>query len=68
MTNRTLGMDDLKERTLEDVLKEMVRRREVLTMRLSEGEMVTIKSAPNLKPLPVLEGFVPEGWKDAIYT
>ena len=25
------------------------------------------KPLPRLKPLPVLEGFVPEGWKDAIY-
>jgi hypothetical protein len=28
---------------------------------------VTIKPLPRLKPLPVLEGFVPEGWEDAIY-
>lgn len=27
---------------------------------------VTIKPLPRLKPLPVFEGFVPEGWKDAI--
>jgi hypothetical protein len=29
--------------------------------------MVVIQPAPSLKPLPELEGFVPEGWKDAVY-
>ena len=28
---------------------------------------VTIKPLPRLKPLPVLEGFIPGGWEDAIY-
>jgi hypothetical protein len=67
MTNRIVVLDDLKERTLEEVLWEVVRQQEVLTVRLAEHEAVTIKPSPHLKPLPVLEGFVPEGWKDAIY-
>jgi len=67
MTNRTVVLDDLKERTLEEVLWEVVKQQEVLTVRLTEREAVTIKPSPRLKPLPVLEGFVPEGWKDAIY-
>lgn len=67
MTNRILVLDDLKDRTLEDVLREVIKQREVLTVRLPEGETVDIKPSPRLKPLPVLEGFVPEGWKDAIY-
>lgn len=67
MTNRTFILDDLKTRTLEDVLQEVIRQQEVLTVRLPEGETVTIKPSPRLKPLPVLEGFILEGWKDAIY-
>jgi len=67
MINRTLALDDLKERTLADVLREVVRDQETLTVLLPEGEMVAIKPSPRLKPLPVLEGFVPQGWKDAIY-
>ena len=66
MTNRTLVLDDLKERTLE-VLREVVRRQERLTVRLPEGETVAIQPSRRLKPLPELEGFIPEGWKDAIY-
>ena len=67
MDSRTLILDELKERTLEEVLREVVRRQEMLTVRLPEGETVAIKPSPHLKPLPVLKGFVPEGWKDAIY-
>ncbi len=59
--------DDIRERTLEEVLWEVVRQQEVLTVHLAEREAVTIKSLLRLKPLPVLEGFAPEGWKDAIY-
>jgi hypothetical protein len=66
MTDQTLMLDDLRERTLEEVLREVVARGEVLTVRLPEGETVTIQPVPRLKPLPILEGSVPEGWKDAI--
>jgi hypothetical protein len=67
MIEETLTLEDLRERTLEEVLREVVARREVLTVRLPEGESVAIQPMPRLKPLPTLEGFVPEGWKDAIY-
>ena len=67
MTNRTLVLDDLKERTLEEVLREVVRRQERLTVRLPECETVAIQPSRRLKPLPELEGFIPEGWKDTIY-
>ena len=67
MGNQTVTLDDLREQTLEDVLRRVVRQQEVLTVRLPEGETVAILPTPHLKPLPVLEGFVPEGWKDALY-
>ena len=67
MANRTIALDELKGRSLEDVLRDVLRRQEVLTVRLPEGETVAIKPSPRLKPLPTLEGCVPEGWKDAIY-
>jgi hypothetical protein len=67
MSNRILALDDLNEHTLEDVLREVAEQRQTVTVRLPEGESVIIKPAPRLRPLPVLEGFVPEGWKDAIY-
>lgn len=60
-------LEELKGRTLEDLLHEVARSREPITIVLEEGESVTIEPASYLKPLPVLEGHVPEGWKDAIY-
>jgi hypothetical protein len=41
--------------------------REPITVVLEEGESVTIELASQLQPLPVLEGRVPEGWKEVIY-
>ncbi len=67
MGNQILTLDDLKEQTLEDVLRQVIRQQEALTVRLPEGETVAIQPSPRLRPLPVLEGFVPEGWKDALY-
>ena len=58
MDQRTLVLDDLKERALEDVLREVVARQEAIAVHLPEGETVLIHPAPRLKPLPVLEGSI----------
>jgi hypothetical protein len=60
-------LEELEGQTLEELLHEVARTRESITVILEEGESVTIEPASPLKPLPVLEGRVPEGWKDAIY-
>jgi hypothetical protein len=66
MTTRTVSLADVEERKLGDVLREVASEQEVLTIELPEGEAVTIQPVPRLRPLLVLEGYVPEGWKDAI--
>jgi hypothetical protein len=60
-------LEELKGRTIEELLHEVVHSREPITIGLEEGKSVTMELAPQLKPLLVLEGCVPEGWKDAIY-
>jgi hypothetical protein len=60
-------LEELKGRTLEDLLHEVARSRESITIVLEEGESVTIEPTPQLKPLPRLDGRIPGGWKDAIY-
>jgi hypothetical protein len=60
-------LEELKGQTLEELLHEVARSRESITVVLEEGESVTIEPTSRLKPLPVLEGHVPEDWKDAIY-
>lgn len=60
-------IEELKGRTLEELLHEVARSREPLTIALGEGVSVKIELAAQLKPLPRLDGRVPEGWKDAVY-
>jgi len=66
MTNRTVALDDLKKRSIEDVLREVVDQQEELTVQLPSGEGITIRPLPRLKPLPKLRCMVPRDWKDAI--
>jgi hypothetical protein len=65
--HKTKTLEELKGRTLEDLLHEVARSRRPLKVVLEEGESVTIEPASQLRPLPQLEGYVPEGWKDAVY-
>jgi hypothetical protein len=43
-----------------------MREQLLLMIRLADGQVVQIQPEPMLKPLPVLEGSVPDNWKDAI--
>lgn len=66
MVQRITTLDELRGRTLEELLNEVARSRESITVVL-EGGAVVIRPEDPLKPLPELEGRMPEGWKDAIY-
>ena len=67
MGERKLNLEDIKGRTLDDLLHEVLRDREPVTVVMKEGQAVEIRPV-GLKPLPVLKGSVPAGWKDGIYT
>jgi len=67
MAEKVRTLEDLKERTLADVLHEVAHQGQTMMVVLEDGRIVFLQPAISLKPLPVLEGFVPEGWKDAIY-
>lgn len=60
-------LEELKGQTLEELLHEVARSHESIAVVLEEGESVTIKPTLQLKPLPRLEGRVPEGWKVKVY-
>ena len=68
MMTQTMTLEDIRERSLEEVLWDVVKSYTYLVVRMPGGEEVVIESKPRLKPLPVLEGYVPRGWKDAIYA
>lgn len=68
MPEKIVTVEDVKNRALEDLLREIVRNRETVTVLLEQGEAVEIRSLGSLKPLPELRGSVPKGWKDGIYA
>lgn len=67
MTSQTLKLQEIEEKKLKEVFQIVLSKQMVLTVQLPNGEEVIIQPKPPLKPLPILEGYVPKGWKDAIY-
>ena len=67
LTLHTSTLEELRERSLEQVLETVLQEQEILTVKMPSGQDVVIRPKPALEPLPVLEGSVPDGWKDAIY-
>jgi hypothetical protein len=65
---RTTTLKELEQKySLGEFLEEVARRHETVTVVLDEGGSVMLQPVPAFKPLPELEGSVPEGWKDSIY-
>jgi hypothetical protein len=67
MNVRNVTLDDLRGRSLEEVLSEVAAHEEILTVTLPGGRTMTIRPSPDLEPLPLIKGTIAEGWKDAIY-
>ena len=68
MASQTLTLEELKHIPLDEIIRQVLDQRKTVTIRVSDDQEVTIQVKPKLKPLPVLEGYIPEGWKDAIYA
>ena len=68
MTTQMLTLDDVKNRTIEELLRSVSTDQRVLDITLPDGTGIVIQPKPQLQPLPVLEGNLPAGWKDAIYN
>jgi hypothetical protein len=67
MNLRNVTLDDLRGRSLEEVLSEVAAHEEILTVTLPGGKTMTIRPSPDLEPLPLIKGTIAEGWKDAIH-
>lgn len=67
MSSETLTLEDLKDVPLEEIIRQVLDQEKIVTIRVADDREVTIQPKRRLKPLPVLEGYLPEGWKDAIY-
>ena len=68
MTEQQVTLDELRERRLEDVLREVADQQARVAVLLPDGREVLIAPRAPLKPLPELEGRIPAGWKDALYA
>ncbi|GAK61270.1 hypothetical protein U27_01170 [Candidatus Vecturithrix granuli] len=67
MTAQTLKLDDIKYRSIEELLQFVSINKQILNIQLPWGEEVMIQPKTRLLPLPILDGYIPQGWKDAIY-
>ncbi len=67
MSSQTLTFEELKHVSFEEIVRQVLTQRKTLTISISDDQEITIQLKPRLKTLPVLEGYIPEGWKEAIY-
>ena len=67
MTIQTLKMEELEKQKLQDVFQNLLTDQVILIVQLPDGKEILIQPNPPLKPLPVFKGYIPEGWKEAIY-
>jgi hypothetical protein len=66
-TPPVVSLDKLTNLSLEEFLETVLKQGTALTVQLPTGETVTIEPHQTLSPLPVLNGSISDGWKDAIY-
>ncbi len=61
-------LDEIKNKSIEEFLLSVSQDDQILIVELPNGSEIIIQPKPNLKPLPVLEGHIPSGWKEALYN
>jgi len=67
MPSQTLKLEAIKDIAVGEIIWQVLRERQTLTIWVSSDQEVVIEPKQKLKPLPVLDGYVPQGWQDAIY-
>ena len=64
---KVMSLEEVRVRTVEELLNHVADLHETVRVTLAEGREIEIMPVPALKPLTRLEGYVPAGWKDAVY-
>jgi hypothetical protein len=67
MSSQTLKLEAIKDIAVGEIIWQVLRERQTLTIWVSSDQEVVIEPKQKLKPLPVLDGYIPQGWQDAIY-
>jgi len=68
MTYETSTIEELEGKSLKEILRSVLMDRKVLAVQWPDGAEVVIQPRTPLKPLPILNGHIPKGWKEAIYN
>jgi len=68
MQERVLTLAELERQPLADVFRSVASGETTLTVELPDGTRVMIAAKPLLKPMHVLKGHIPKGWKEAVYA
>lgn len=67
LKQETIKLEELENKSLDEILHLVLNDQRILIVVLPDGAEIVIQPKPNLKPSTTLEGFVPKGWKQAIY-
>ena len=67
LTLQRRNMEELQSEGILDILQSVIERQQILTVVLPSGKEVVIQPQMEFQPLPVLEGKIPLGWRDALY-
>lgn len=63
---QTITIESLRNISLEDFLS-LLRQKSALEVQFPNGESLIVQAKVELAPLPILDGYVPQGWKEEIY-
>ncbi|MFB2918354.1 MULTISPECIES: hypothetical protein [Aerosakkonema] len=50
----------------EDFLS-LLRQKSAIAVQFPNGESLIVQAKVELAPLPILDGYVPQGWKEEVY-
>ncbi len=67
MPHRSIILTEEQDTDIAEIVRRVAREQKAVRVVLNAGETVLILPSSDLRPLPELEGAVPEGWKDAVY-
>lgn len=63
---QNVALDSIKNISVEEFLN-LLQQQSAIAVQFPNGESLVVQVKPKLATLPVLTGYVPSGWKDAIY-
>lgn len=65
-TAQIVTLSSIRDLSIEEFLNQL-RQQEAIAVQFPDGESIIVQAKQELEPLPILDGYVPEGWK-AVYA